>query len=198
MLQKSVFLLFLPLLLLCSCPNREAATDKNTSDKNVNNIQPKGETMTVEITSPAFTNEQPIPVKHSGLAENLSPALNWTAGPESTQSYAIVCDDPDAPTSQPWVHWVIYNIPADVTSLPEAVPTTPTLSSGAAQGRNDAGRSGYTGPRPPSGTHRYYFKLYALDSKLDLAPGATKNELLKAMKGHILAEGVLMGTFAHR
>ena len=188
MWQKSIFLFLLTSLFLCSCKG----------DKTVTTSQPKGELMNIQVTSPAFADKQPIPINFSGLAENISPAIKWTAGPAGTKSYAFICDDPDAPMKEPFVHWVIYSIPAEVTTLAEAVPTTPTLPSGAIQGKNGSGRIGYTGPRPPSGVHRYFFKVYALDAKLDLAPGATKTELLSAMEGHILAQGVLMGTFAHR
>lgn len=102
------------------------------------------------------------------------------------------CDDPDAPMGT-WVHWVFFNLPADTRELPESVPAHQTLASGAKQGRNDFHKIGYGGPCPPSGTHRYYFKLYALDSELDLEPGITKDDLLDAMEGHILAMGQLMG-----
>jgi Raf kinase inhibitor-like YbhB/YbcL family protein len=104
-------------------------------------------------------------------------------------------DDPDAPIGT-FVHWVIYNIPASSLGLPEAVPTNGKLENGSVQGNNGAGRVGYTGPCPPSGTHRYFFKLYALDNVPGLAPGADKDQLLKAMQGHILAQGELMGTFS--
>jgi Raf kinase inhibitor-like YbhB/YbcL family protein len=115
--------------------------------------------------------------------------------PAGVKSFALICDDPDAPMKEPYVHWVIYNIPAATTGLDEAIPTTSTLPSGAVQGKNSSGRTGYTGPNPPSGTHRYFFKLYGLDKKLDLAPGATKAELLRATEGHIVAQGQVMGTY---
>jgi Raf kinase inhibitor-like YbhB/YbcL family protein len=149
--------------------------------------------MAIQVTSTAFADKKPIPVRHTGDGEDISPAISWTAGPAGTVSYAIICDDPDAPTPQPWVHWVVYGIPAEFMGTGKAA-----LPSGAIQGANSWGRIGYGGPKPPSDTHRYYFRVYALDTKPGLAPGATKEKLLAAMQGHILAQGVLMGTYTHR
>lgn len=154
--------------------------------------------MSMQVTSTAFAEKQTIPMQYTGDAEDVSPALKWESGPAGTKSYALICDDPDAPTPQPWVHWVVYDMPADTTSLSESVPKIATLPSGAVQGKNSWGRIGYGGPKPPSGTHRYFFKVYALDKKLGLAPGATKAELVTAMEGHILGQGVLMGTYSSR
>ncbi|MGB9619287.1 MAG: YbhB/YbcL family Raf kinase inhibitor-like protein, partial [Armatimonadota bacterium] len=114
-----------------------------------------------------------------------------------TKTLALICDDPDAP-HRTWVHWVLFNLPARVTRLPENVPPLPKLPSGALQGRNDFGKIGYGGPAPPSGTHRYFFKVYAVDTVLSLEPGATKDRLLKAMDGHILAQGELVGRYSRR
>lgn len=158
--------------------------------------------MQLKLTSPAFQSGQPIPKKHTGEGADVSPALEWSNVPEGTQEFALICDDPDAPTAEPWVHWVIYKIPPDVTKLAEGIAKTPKLSNpaGALQGKNSwpSGQTiGYRGPMPPPGhgRHRYYFRIYALDKKLDLPPGASKKELLEAMKGHILAQGELMGTY---
>jgi Raf kinase inhibitor-like YbhB/YbcL family protein len=158
--------------------------------------------MPLKFTSSAFENGQPIPRRYSGEGEDISPPLAWDAPPAGTQELALICDDPDAPTPKPWVHWVIYAIPADVHSLLAAVPNEPQLQEPAAacQGKNswDKGVTiGYRGPMPPPGhgTHHYYFRLYALDAKLNLAPGATKDKLLAAMKGHVLAEGKLVGKY---
>ena len=124
--------------------------------------------------------------------------MKWSGAPEGAKSFALICDDPDAPRGT-WVHWVLYGLPADVTELAEAVPTTETLPDGAMQGTTDFGRVGYGGLcPPPGGPHRYFFKLYALDNDLDLKPGATKKELLAAMAGHILAQAQLMGTFERK
>ena len=115
--------------------------------------------------------------------------------PPGAKSLALIVDDPDAP-AKTWVHWVVFDLPADSGGLPESVPADPTLSTGARQGINDFQRIGYGGPCPPGGTHRYFFKLYALDTRLELDPGSSKSQLLSAMEGHILAEGQLMGRYA--
>ena len=155
--------------------------------------------MTLTIQSTAFSNNEPIPKRFSDDAEDMSPTLSWSGVPASTREIALIMDDPDAPTPQPWVHWVIYKIPADVTSLRENIPTTATLSepAEALQGKNSWGRIGYGGPAPPggSGAHRYFFKLFALDTTLNAASGLTKDQLLSAMDGHIVAQGELVGTY---
>ena len=153
-----------------------------------------GTKMEIEIKSSAFENEGMIPRKYTCDGEDISPPLSWGAVPEETKSLALICDDPDAPLGT-FVHWVIFNIPPDIHELPEAVPSQNILKNGAKQGKNDFGNFGYGGPCPPFGTHRYYFKLYALDTMLDLEPGIKKKQLLKAMEGHILAEGQLMGKY---
>jgi len=121
--------------------------------------------------------------------------LRWSEPPSGTKSFALICDDPDAPRGT-WVHWVLFNLPAQLRELQEGSPTTETLGNGAKQGKNDFGNVGYGGPAPPKGKpHRYSFKLYALDANVDLTPGATKAQLTNAMKGHILAEGQLAGNY---
>jgi Raf kinase inhibitor-like YbhB/YbcL family protein len=151
--------------------------------------------MSLGLTSPAFQQGSPIPVAYSCRGRDVSPALNWGESPAGTKSLALIMDDPDAPMGT-WVHWVIYNIPASARGLPEAVPAGPQLKDGSLQGKNSGGQNGYNGPCPPSGTHRYFFKLYALDTALSLSSGANKDQLLKAMQGHILAQAELMGTFS--
>ena len=147
------------------------------------------------LESSAFEDGAPIPDKHTCDAEDLSPPLTWGPPPEGTQSWALICDDPDAPMGT-WVHWVLYGLPADTTSLSEGVPTDEVVEDVALQGKNDFTRIGYGGPCPPPGKpHRYVFKLYALDSELDLKPGAKKKDLEKAMKGHVLAQGQLVGRY---
>ena len=151
--------------------------------------------MSIEITSTAFEAETSIPKQYTGDGADQSPPLHWSEPPSGTRSIALICDDPDAPRGT-WVHWVLFNLPAQTRELEEGVPTTATLGNGAKQGKNDFGNIGYGGPAPPKGkAHRYFFKLYALDVSLDLPPGATKAQLEGAMKGHILAEGQLMGTY---
>ncbi len=151
--------------------------------------------MALKVTSTAFESGSTIPKKFTCDGPDVSPALNWNDPPAGTQSLALIADDPDAPVGT-WVHWVLYDLPADARSLPESVPEQEQLANGARQGRNDFGKIGYGGPCPPPGKpHRYFFKLYALDTKLDLKAGATKAGVEKAMQGHILAQGELMGRY---
>lgn len=156
----------------------------------------------MQLTSSAFENGRAIPRQYTGEGQDVSPPLAWDAPPAGTQQLALICDDPDAPTPQPWVHWVIYALPADLRALPEGLPRKPKLDKPvtARQGKNSWPRGdviGYRGPLPPPGrgVHHYHFRLYALDTKLDLPPGATQDELLAAMKDHVLAEGELIGTY---
>ena len=154
--------------------------------------------MNLQITSPAFSEGQPIPAKYSCEGNDASPPLKWTNAPANTKSFALIADDPDAPVGT-WVHWVLYDLPPHATELPEDVAKTQFTSSGAKQGLNSWPRLGYGGPCPPPGKpHRYFFKLYALDTMLDLKPGATKKDVEAAMKGHILAEGQLMGRYQRK
>jgi Raf kinase inhibitor-like YbhB/YbcL family protein len=160
----------------------------------------EGAAMAFELTSPAFEPGGSIPARHTCDGEDLSPELRWTDAPAGTRSFALICDDPDAPVGT-WVHWVLYNVPADRRSLPEAVPGDGSLRDpdGAKHGRNDFRKLGYGGPcPPPGGPHRYFFKLYALDSAVALQPGATKTEVETAMRDHVLGEAQLMGTYARR
>jgi Raf kinase inhibitor-like YbhB/YbcL family protein len=147
------------------------------------------------LTSAAFSMEEAIPTKYSCDGENISPPLEWSDPPDGTQSFVLISDDPDAPAGT-WVHWLLYNIPADARALPEAIPPEGELPDGSRHGKNSFRRLDYGGPCPPSGTHRYFFKLYALDTVLDLEPGADKETLLQAMGGHILAQSELMGTYS--
>ena len=151
--------------------------------------------MAFELTSSAFSEGEHIPQKYSCDGEDISPALEWSDPPEGTQSFALIADDPDAPVGT-WVHWVLYNLPAETLVLPEAMPGDSELADGSRHGHNSWGRPGYGGPCPPGGTHRYFFKLYALDTVLDLAAGADKEQLLKAMEGHILAQTETMGRYS--
>ena len=153
----------------------------------------------MELSSAAFKPHQPIPRKHTCEGDDVSPPLAWTGLPAGTAALALIMDDPDAPPGT-WVHWVIYDLPGTLKGLAEGVPKDETLESGARQGRawgvEEFSKIGYGGPCPPPGKpHRYVFKLYALDRKLGLAAGATKPELLKAMKGRVLAQAELIGTY---
>jgi Raf kinase inhibitor-like YbhB/YbcL family protein len=152
----------------------------------------------MELSSPAFRQGQPIPAAFTCDGDDRSPTLAWSGAPGETRSLALLCEDPDAPRGI-WVHWVIFNLPADAVELEEAVPSLPQLPSGARQGTNDSSRLGYNGPCPPPGNpHRYFFRLYALDALLNLATGASRADLQAAMSGHILAEVSLMGTYQRR
>jgi len=152
--------------------------------------------MTFDLTSSAFQQGDGIPKKYTCDGPDVSPPLHWTVPPAGTRGYVIIADDPDAPVGI-WVHWVIYNVPLDLRGLSEGVPAEEQVLDGAMQGLNDFKRVGYGGPCPPPGKpHRYFFKLYALDSVLDLRPRATKAQVLDACKGHILAEAQLMGRYA--
>ena len=158
--------------------------------------------MAIRVTSTAFGGGQPIPKKYTGEGIDVSPPLSWSDLPEGTKELVLICDDPDAPTAEPWVHWVIYKIPVTLKGLPEGIDKKARLKnpSGALQGKNSwpAGQTvGYRGPMPPPslGRHRYYFKLYAMEAKMVLGPGLTKKFLLEEMKGHVLEEGVLVGTY---
>ena len=154
--------------------------------------------MNLNLTTTAFAAGQPIPRRHAFDDQNLSPVLNWSGMPSATKSFALICDDPDAPMGT-WVHWVIYDLPPDTTGLAEDVPKSAELANGAKQGLNDYKRIGYGGPCPPAGKpHRYFFKLYALDLRPEHKSGLTKEDLLKAMGGHIITEAQLMGTYQRK
>ncbi len=148
------------------------------------------------IQSTAFMANRPIPVAYTCSGDDRSPTLAWNGVPAATQTLALIVRDPDAPMGS-YVHWVIYNMPANLTGLPAGLPTTPMLDNGAMQGVSGRGTSGYHGPCPPPGpAHHYHFRLYALDAKLNLAAGANAAEVEQALKGHVLASGDLVGTFA--
>jgi hypothetical protein len=154
-----------------------------------------GQVMTFEIRSPAFASGGTIPTKHTCDGADVSPRLSWTELPAGTKSLALIMDDPDAPVGT-WVHWVLYNLPASARELSEGTPATEMLTSGTKQGINDFRKIGYGGPCPPQGpAHRYFFKLYALDTALNLAPRATKKQLEAAMARHILAQAELIGRY---
>ena len=147
--------------------------------------------MVIRVSSPAFEPGGTIPAKHTGEGQDVSPPLEWSGLPEGTKEVALICDDPDAPTHRPFVHWVVYKIPADQTGLPEGG------AEEALEGRNDFGATGYGGCMPPRGhgVHHHHFKVYALDAELDADPGLSKDELLAAIQGHVLDEGELVGTY---
>lgn len=151
--------------------------------------------MALQLGSKAFHDGQPIPKKFTCKGQDVSPGLAWTGAPPETKSLALIVDDPDAPAGV-WVHWVIYDLPADTRELPEGMPKDRELRNGARQGKNDFGKIGYGGPCPPDGpAHRYFFKLYALREKTGLTAGATKADLERAMKGRIIEQATLTGKF---
>jgi len=153
--------------------------------------------MDIKVTSSAFEPEGMIPAKYTCDGQDISPPLQWDAVPEGAESIALISDDPDAPMGT-WVHWVLFNLPPNTKALAENIPPDKTLPNGAVQGTSDFGRIGYGGPCPPSGTHRYFFKIYALDKIVDLPPGTRKRDLLKAMEGHVLGQGELMGKYKRK
>ena len=152
--------------------------------------------VTMVITTDGFRPGERIPDKYTCEGRDISPALRWKSVPAGTQSLALILDDPDAPMGK-FTHWLVCNIPPDKGGLPEGVPMRAVLPDKSRQGVTGFGREGYGGPCPPPGKpHRYYFRLYALDRKIDLAPGFRQKDLEDAMRGHILAQGELMGTFS--
>lgn len=184
-LRHNIHLLSLVGLWLSSCKAAEINSNTQLIIK------------TMKLESSAFEANGMIPPKYTCDRENVSPPLRWDEPPVGTQSFALICDDPDAPMGT-FVHWVLYDLPPETRQLPEAIPATAKLPNGGIQGKNDFRKLGYGGPCPPSGTHRYFFKLYALDKKLALEPGASKAQLEKAMKNHILGTAELVGRYARQ
>ena len=152
--------------------------------------------MSFSISSPSFQNGKDIPKKFTCDGEDVSPALSWTDPPQGSKSFALIADDPDAPRGT-WTHWVLFDLPSTTTTLPEGVPKVGDLAGGGRQGVNDFPKIGYGGPCPPPGKpHRYFFKLYALDSQLNLKAGASKQEVEQSMQNHILGKAEVMGKYA--
>lgn len=187
-LRHSANVLGLTGLGLAGC--RTASNRSSTSVQS----QTTSDGKTMKLESTAFAANEMIPFLYTCDGQDISPPLSWNTPPTGTQSLALIVDDPDAP-GRIFVHWVVYDIPPETRQLPEAVAATATLSDGGTQGKNDFGNLGYGGPCPPSGIHRYFFKLYALDRTLGLTSGATKAQLEAAMDGHILASAELIGRY---
>ena len=186
-------LIGLPALLaaLTSCGRRPPTESILPEDPKMN---------TIRIQSPAFTDGGTIPKLYTCDGKDVSPPLTWSGIPDNARSLALICEDPDAPRGR-WTHWVIFDIPASAKELGEGVPAQErvTVTAGgeaATQGKNDFGKTGYGGPCPPSGSHHYLFRIYALDTELGLGPRTTRQDLLRSIKGHVLAEGELMGTYS--
>ena len=170
------------------------------SDDGGEDVSERSAPMTIQLASSAFDPGTIIPARFTGDGEDLSPQLEWSGLPPGTAELALIVDDPDAPRAEPWVHWLLYGIPATAAGLAEGISGDPAglqVAGGLREGKNDFGRPGYGGPAPPRGhgVHHYQFRLYALDAPLILEAGATKSELLRAMSGHVLAEGLLVGTY---
>jgi Raf kinase inhibitor-like YbhB/YbcL family protein len=170
-----------------SCIEKEESQDKTKGEEIVG----------ITVTSDAFTEGSMIPMQYTCDGADISPPLKWSGIPDGAKSLALICDDPDAP-SKTWVHWVLYNLPPDLTGLPDSISSNEVLDKGARHGITDFGRFGYGGPCPPSGVHRYFFKLYAVDTMLDLSGRVDKEQLEAAMEGHVLASGQLMGTYTRQ
>jgi Raf kinase inhibitor-like YbhB/YbcL family protein len=183
-MAKYIFVFLGTIMLLCNYCRCEQNKDSN----NVGDSK-----MDIKITSSAFQEGGMIPSKYTCDGDDISPPLKWEGVPDGTKSIALIADDPDAP-GRVFVHWVLYNLPANAKEQPENTPKKDTLQNGTKQGKTDFGKVGYGGPCPPSGTHRYYFKLYALDTTIE-GGSMDKSKLLKAMEGHILAQGQLMGKY---
>ena len=149
----------------------------------------------MQLSSPVFQQGSEIPSRYTSDGDNVSPELSWKDAPAQTKAFVLVVHDPDAPMAGGFTHWLLYNIPAEMGQLKEGIPTEERFSRIGLQGKNDAGTVGYVGPAPPSGTHRYFFRLFAVDKMLDLGPGATHRQVSAAIKGHILAQAELMGTY---
>ncbi|MFO7820953.1 MAG: YbhB/YbcL family Raf kinase inhibitor-like protein [Lentisphaeria bacterium] len=187
--QRFISLLTMAVLFLTASCDREK-TDNQQLEGGDNMKQ-------LQLTSSAFSEGEMIPAQFTCEGKDISPPLSWTGVPEEAESLALIVDDPDAPAGT-WVHWVVYNIPTAMTELPENFPPVEKAKNGLTQGMNDFKKIGYGGPCPPSGTHRYFFKVYALSEELNLDPGATKQELTDAMEGKVVAQGALMGKYSRR
>lgn len=200
-----VFLVIALLVLFSGCISNqpeegttagdERPADKETPDEQWTRQEEEAIMKQISIFSDAFEDGGSMPVDYTCEGDNRSPALSWKGLPEGTQSITLIADDPDAP-SRTFVHWVIYNIPADSKGLAGAVPRNSTLDDGSLQGKNDFGKTGYNGPCPPPGKpHRFFFRIYALDTRLNLKSGVTRSQVEAAMSGHILAQGEMIGKF---
>ena len=192
-----MFLCAAILLTSAACGNSQRSTAPPPAPQASTSTSSPQQKSEMKLTSTAFKEGEAIPRGYTCDGANVSPPLEWTAVPKTAKTIVIIADDPDAPSGT-FVHWVLYNLPGDGLGLIENTPQTETLKGGGVQGKNDFGKIGYGGPCPPSGTHRYFFKFYALDGELTLKPGATKAEVEQAMEGHALAQTQLIGTYSRR
>ena len=188
---------FLPFLLAAGVLALTASAFSGITPRDAQPAAERRSPLAFELRSTAFPAGGTIPKNFTCDGPDVSPSLSWTEPPAGTQSLALIMDDPDAP-GRVWVHWVIFNLPAGARSLPEGVGKEGELPDYSRQGRNDFGKLGYNGPCPPRGpAHRYFFKLYALNAKLELKPGATKTDVERALAGHVIAQAELIGKFGH-
>ena len=192
-----MFLFAAVLLTGAACGNGQRTIAPPPTPQASTNTAGSQQKSEMKLTSTAFKEGEAIPRGYTCDGADVSPPLEWTGVPKTAKTIAIIADDPDAPAGT-WVHWVLYNLPADGLGLIENTPQIETLKGGGAQGKNDFGKIGYGGPCPPSGTHRYFFKFYALDSELTLKPGATRAEVEQAMEGHTIGRAQLMGTYSRQ
>ena len=182
-LRSGIWMLIM-LIALCTCQGQQPEPEPLL-----------GPGVAMDLQSSAFEAGGMIPTRYTCDGQDVSPALSWSEPPAGTESLVLLCDDPDAPAGT-WDHWVLFNIPAANRSLPERIATEPVIDGAGVQGANSWGKIGYGGPCPPKGTeHRYYLRLYALDTNLDLEPGAKRKDVEEAFQGHILAQGQLMGRY---
>jgi Raf kinase inhibitor-like YbhB/YbcL family protein len=197
-IRAFTLLFLLPLACKRGTPSASDTSSLNGNQTTAIDTEPRSSTMTLKVTSSAFQQGGSIPAKYTCEGQDVSPPLAWSGAPGNIKSYALIVDDPDAPDpakpQRVYVHWVLYNMPASTTSLPENASKS-GLPKGAVQGKNDWGKAEYGGPCPPIGRHRYFFKLYALDTTLTGLSSPTKSDLEKAMKGHVVDSGELMGTY---
>ncbi len=187
-LNSALILVSAGMIAILLAPYAEPRTDHNALPAGKENPM-------FQLKSNAFSAEGNIPARFTCEGANISPGLSWSGVPEGAKTLALVLHDPDAPRSGGYTHWVAFNIPVTVNQVPENAPKTENLPGGGIQGKNDDGSIGYTGPCPPSGTHRYYFHLYALNRELQLKPGASKEQLEDAIRGHVLGKAELMGKY---
>ena len=174
-------------------PETQAPPTATSTPAPTTTTEPVSSPVAFTLISTAFEPDQPIPARYTCAGQDISPQLAWNEPPDGTKGFALIMDDPDA---NGWVHWVLYNLPADARSLAESIPSDANLPDGSRHGLNSWNKIQYGGPCPPSGTHHYVFKLYALDAALDLPAGATTQQLQQVMQGHILAQAELIGTYA--
>ena len=194
--MRMILILSLCLLHVVACGSRQQSVEPAATPQPSTTAPAAPQKSEIKLTSTAFKEGEAIPRGYTCDGANVSPPLEWTGIPKTAKTIALIADDPDAPSGT-FVHWVLYNLPAEGLGLIENTPQTETLNGGGTQGKNGFEKVGYGGPCPPSGTHRYFFKLYALDAELSLKPGASKDDVETAMQGHIVGQAELMGTYRH-